>query len=257
MKNQGRPGQQQYRIHVEPLGVSGEGFYLYPQVYPTSRVSPGGKINWSANPDIHMSLASDIYLYVAGSSYVQYQNEQIAESKEQRKLGEQATMTITADSSDSINIKTITLTQGETVNIGGYNIGLKSFQKININELPGDAILALRATLQVRPPGSNELRSLHPLFAIYKTQGRVRSYSPPQFLQTRDVSVRFTGIEPSAGKVKLKVKGIDKTHEKPWVLVIAQEKPFISLVWIGTLVMMVGFGISIFRHANREHKRQR
>ena len=73
-----------------------------------------------------------------------------------------------------------------------------------------------------------------------------------QQLQGYDVSIRFTNIDPQPGNVTLEVKGIDETYREEWVLVVAEEKPFISIVWLGTFVIMAGFSISIFRHWARE-----
>jgi cytochrome c-type biogenesis protein CcmF len=256
LKNQGRPGEQQYRIHIQPLNSRSEGIYMYPQVYPMSQVSPGGKVNWSADPDIYPGLKSDIYLYVAGSSYVERKNKQIARGKEHRKMGQQTAAAMVSDSSDTTNIQTITLAKGQTATIGRFKVGLKTFEKTDTKKVPNNTIIAVKATLDVRPMASNDTLTLHPLFAIYKDQGKNWSYSPPQRLEGDNVSFRFTNIDPQTGKVTFRVKGIDKNHKKAWILVIAQNKPFISLVWIGTFIVMCGFCISIFRHAERERKRQ-
>jgi cytochrome c-type biogenesis protein CcmF len=231
---------------------------MYPQVYPMSQVSPGGKVNWSADPDIYPGLRNDIYLYVAGSSYVERKNKQIAQREKERKLGQQTAATMASDSSlsDYTNVQTIALAKGQTISIGRFKVGLKSFEKTSTKGLPDNTIIAVKATLNVRPRASNDTQTLHPLFAIYGDQGKNWSYSPPKQLKGSDVSFRFTNIDPQTGKVTFQVKGIDKNPKKAWILVIAQKKPFISLVWIGTCIVMLGFGISIFRHAERERKRR-
>jgi cytochrome c-type biogenesis protein CcmF len=93
------------------------------------------------------------------------------------------------------------------------------------------------------------------LFAIYSDNGKSWSYSPPQQLQGYDVSFRFTNIVPESGKITLEVGGIDETFKEEWVLVVAEEKPFISVVWLGTFVLMAGFSVSIFRHWGRERRK--
>lgn len=40
-------------------------------------------------------------------------------------------------------------------------------------------------------------------------------------------------------------------EDKDWVLLMAVDKPFVSLVWLGIFVLMIGFSISTFRYWNR------
>jgi cytochrome c-type biogenesis protein CcmF len=35
-----------------------------------------------------------------------------------------------------------------------------------------------------------------------------------------------------------------------WLVVQAYEKPYINLLWLGTVIMFVGFGLAIFRRAS-------
>ena len=57
---------------------------------------------------------------------------------------------------------------------------------------------------------------------------------------------RFTKIIPDQAKMELQI------YEKPqqakdWVVFKAIEFPYINLYWAGTIVMVIGFIISIFR----------
>jgi cytochrome c-type biogenesis protein CcmF len=252
LKGQHRAGQQQYDIQIKPLDGSGKDITMRPQVYPISSVSPGGKINWSADSDVHAGFTHDIYLYVAGSSYAQRINRQVAQLKKQRKLGQQAAAVI--DPPDSSNVLKIRLKKGETVNEGAFKIKLASFGQASTKNMPSNTILAVRATLKVRRRAKENAQTIHPLFAIYSKGGKNWSYSPATKLQGNNVSFRFTNIDPQTGEVTFRVKGIDKKYKKAWVLVIAQNKPFISLVWLGTFMVMFGFFVSIFRHSGGMHR---
>ncbi len=253
LEDQSRPGQQEYRIRVEPVDGSDGGVYLYPQVYPMSAAAPGGTVQWSVDPDVRTNWMSDIYLYVAGSSYVEQKNEQVAESKKrQQGVGQQAAMTTSSDSTES---QEITMEEGESITVGGFDIGLAAFNQTNTKGLPDSTMIAVRARLDVRHQASGDSQTLRPLYAIYTEEGKSFSYSPPQQLQGYDVSFRFTDIDPQSGKVTLEVNGIDETYREDWVLVVAEEKPFISVVWMGTFLLMIGFSISIFRHWDRERKK--
>jgi cytochrome c-type biogenesis protein CcmF len=252
MQGQSRMGQQQYTIQIKPLNGSGAGITMHPQVYPLSSVSPGGKINWSIDTDVHPGFTHDIYLYVAGSSYAQRINKEIARRNKKRKLGRQASAVIPADSTDSTESLKITLKKGETLDEGAFEIKLKSFQQTSTKDLPKNTMVAVRADVKIRRKASMDAQTIHPLFAIYSKNGKNWSYSPPNYVKGEDVSFQFTNIHPKTGSVTFLVKGINKAPKKAWILVIAQKKPFISLVWIGTFMVLCGFVLSIFRHRGRK-----
>jgi cytochrome c-type biogenesis protein CcmF len=62
-------------------------------------------------------------------------------------------------------------------------------------------------------------------------------------------------VFPESGKIELTVKGISEKPKEEWILLTAEEKPFVSLVWLGTFVLMAGFSVSILRHWGRERKK--
>ena len=59
-----------------------------------------------------------------------------------------------------------------------------------------------------------------------------------------DLSVGMGGGEASS--VTLSVEKLDEHGSVPEILIVeASVKPFILLVWLGTLIIMAGFGLSI------------
>ncbi len=98
---------------------------------------------------------------------------------------------------------------------------------------------------------------IKPLFALYSDEGKNWVYSPPAIFSEQDIEVQFTRVFPESGKIELTVKGISEKPKEEWILLTAEEKPFVSLVWLGTFVLMAGFSISILRHWDRERKRKR
>jgi len=257
LKDQARVGEQQYRIRVQPLHGKGkgQGFNMHPQVYPMSQAAPGGKVSWSVDSDVHSSFTHDIYLYVAGSSYVQWLNKKIAEHSKERKLGKPAADVVHSDSAKALKIS---LKKGQTISEGVFTITLKAFKQADLKGKKGmlrHSKVAVRAILRVKRKASSAAHTVKPLFVVYSDKGKNWSYSPAADVGNEDISFRFTKIDPQTGKMTFRVKGINAHHKKAWILVIAQEKPFISLVWIGTFMVMFGFSVSIFRHWDRERKR--
>jgi len=254
LKNQTRAGQQQYRIEIKPLHHPGKTITMHPQVYPMSAASPGGKISWSVDSDVHTGFASDIYLYVAGSSYVQRINKEIAQQNKNRKLGKPVSDVL---SPDSTTVRKISLAKGKTAKEGPFVIKLVSFSRVSGHKgLPDNTQIAVRANLQVRRRASSTSQTIHPLFAIYTKHGKNWSYSPISRLPGQGLGIHFTNINPKTGQLTFRVRGIPKHSKKSWILVVAQKKPFISLVWIGVFVIVIGFCISIFRHWDIERRKR-
>ncbi|WP_372638212.1 heme lyase CcmF/NrfE family subunit [Fodinibius sp.] len=251
LKDQARPGQQEYRIKFEPADGEGKQFTLNPQVYPMLASSSAQNIEWSVDPDVRTGLLSDIYLYVSGSSYVQQKNEEAEEQAQQRRQVEPAA----AGLQDSSKIHKIEIGQGETVSVGPFDFTLKEYSQESDEELQDSTVIAVRANIEVTQRGSDSSNSVYPLFSIYQKDGKNWSYAPPTDIPGHNGTVQFSSVDPSTGKVELTIRGVDKEVREQWVLLVAEEKPFISVVWLGTFLLMGGFSISIFRHWGRERKK--
>jgi len=249
LKDQARPGQQQYRIKFEPADGEGSQFVMKPEVYPMLSSSSASNIQWSVDPDVRTGLFSDIYLYVSGSSYVKRKND---EAKEQAKKAQPASM---ESQTDSANVQKVTVKRGETIPVGPFDLTFNSYGEVSDSTFTDSVSVAIRANLKLTERGSDSSVSLRPLFSVYTQDGENWSYSPPVTIPGHDATIRFTSVDPSQGGIELSITGIDENVEKEWVLVTAEEKPFISVVWLGTFLLMAGFSVSIFRHWDRERKK--
>ncbi|NBV31361.1 MAG: hypothetical protein EBR93_02325 [Bacteroidetes bacterium] len=92
---------------------------------------------------------------------------------------------------------------------------------------------------------------VEPLFAVYTENGQSYTYSPPLEIELFGMNVLFTSIFPENNAIELTVDGLSKPFEEDWVLIVAETKPFVSVVWLGTFLLMGGFSISIMRHWKR------
>ncbi len=72
-----RPGEQVYTIKLQYDKGKGSVFYMHPVVYPMLTSSSNSKINWSVSPQVKAGFLHDIYMYVGGSSYVDYINKKV------------------------------------------------------------------------------------------------------------------------------------------------------------------------------------
>lgn len=247
LKDQERPGQQQYRIKFEPADGEGSQFYLNPQVYPMLASSSASNIEWSVDPDVRTGLLSDIYLYVAGSSFVERRNEEAKKQSDTQpaSMGEQ----------DSVSVQKVSIQRGETKPIGEFDFTFNGYGEVSDQELRDSMIVAVRANLEMTQRGSDSTIPIEPLFSIYSNDEENWTYSPPVTIPGHDATIQFTSVDPSNGSIELTIRGIDEQVEEEWVLLSAEEKPFISVVWLGTFLLMAGFSISILRHWDRERKK--
>ncbi len=252
LANQERPGQQQYQIKFEPVDGDGRQFTLYPEVYPMLSSSSANRIEWSVDPDVYTGLMSDIYLYVAGSSYVEQKNEQVKENESNTSMQPASATTQDADTSSA---ETVKLGRGESLQMGEYQFSFSDYRPADEESLPDSTLIAVRADLGVTHRATGRQDTLNPLFSIYKKEGKSWTYAPPVQLPGREIFVQFTSVDPSSGKIELKVHGLEAEPKEEWVLIVAEEKPFISVVWLGTFILMAGFSVSIFRHWDRERKK--
>jgi len=103
--------------------------------------------------------------------------------------------------------------------------------------------MAVGAVLRVTELQSGETRSLMPIYLVMDD-------NTEQYIENRvaDWGVRFafTQMNVGSGKATFAVDGVDVMPED-WVVVQAYAKPMISLVWIGIIVLTVGFLISVAR----------
>jgi len=245
-----RRGQQTYRIKFEPID-GGKPFYMNPEVYPMLTTSTAENIQWSVDPDVRTGLLSDIYLYVGGSSYVQEQNDQ-AQKNRQMMQNASAQDTVSAEEP---NVQKMNLNPGQTADIGKFKIRFVNYARTDSSELPPNTTIGVRAEVELIHPASDRVITLEPLFAVYSQDGQSYIYSPPARVPDFDLEFQFTEINPQENSIELTVTGLEEEYEPEWVLIVADEKPFISVVWLGTFILMAGFSISIFRHWGREKEK--
>ncbi|MEX0610116.1 MAG: cytochrome c biogenesis protein CcsA [Balneolaceae bacterium] len=250
LDNSVRRGQQTYKIKFEPLD-GGSAFYMNPEVYPMLTSSTEDNIQWSVDPDVRTGLFSDIYLYVGGSAYVQERNDRLEERKQvmQPASGDEQ------EDGQENQAQKILFNPGQTIDVGKFKIRFVNYAKTDSADLPPNTSIGVRAEVEVIHPASNQIFTIEPLFAVYAEDGKSFIYSPPSEIAEHELSFQFTRINPTENNIELTITGLEEEYGEEWVLIIADEKPFISVVWAGTFILMAGFSVSIFRHWSREKRK--
>ncbi len=258
-----RPHEQLYTIRFEDQ-TGGDGtFYMTPVSYPMLSNSSPGNIDWTVDPEVRTGWFSDIYMYVAGSSLAEREIERLNEETAQQEGGDQEGMDSITDlgpEDDQQDQGNVHLSPGSEVEYGGYTIKFDSFINVSPEDLKENAVVGVKADLSIIDNETGDTRDVAPLFAIVQDGEEQYGYSPPEDIEDMDAHVEFVNVDPGSEEIELNFEGIEGDAsgmpEGEWVLLAAERKPLISIVWLGTFMLMIGFSISIFRRWSDQKKRE-
>lgn len=197
-----------------------ENFTLYPDAF----INTKGQEGLTPNPSSRHYLTRDIFTYVTavprkdeGSDTAQYSHHEIHE--------------------------------GDSVFFSNGFIVYSGLQKSPQNKnyqaaaQPGD--LAVGAQLQVFTK-NNEQFKMEPVYFI---RNNTYQYNVPDTVHPLSLYVRFAKILPNENKIELEVK--ESATFDDYIVLKAFIFPFINVLWIGILIMIAGFVMSIYRRAKR------
>ncbi|HCT55252.1 MAG TPA: hypothetical protein DF712_22625, partial [Balneola sp.] len=152
--------------------------------------------------------------------------------------------------------QTIQFEKGEIITVGGFEMNFINYAMEDTTKLPPNTNIGVRAQIQLTHLASSQQYLVEPLFALYNDEeGKTFVFAPPVELPGHDLTFSFSKVYPESGEIDLTITGLDEEYESEWILVVAEQKPFISVVWLGTFLLMIGFSVSIFRHWGRERKK--
>ncbi|MGX5816803.1 cytochrome c biogenesis protein CcsA [Chitinophaga lutea] len=207
--------ERKAKLEDEPT----ERFTLYPDAYLNVKGAEG----ITPNPDSKHYLTKDIFTYITAVPRKDMQ-------------------------ADTLPYTEHTVSQGDTIYFSkGFmvltNLKVGPAQK-NYKAEPGD--IAVGAELYVHTKSNGDF-NLMPVYYIRDSsfQGNI-----PDSIAPLSMAVKFSKIMPNENKVKLEVK--ESQEPMDYVVLKALEFPFINILWIGVIVMIVGFVMSI-----RQRLRQR
>ncbi|WP_082115954.1 cytochrome c biogenesis protein CcsA [Hymenobacter terrenus] len=200
------PENTYYRINYKDR-KSGEQFTLYPRAQVNEEM--GGLL---ASPAIKKFWGHDIYTHISS----------VLDPRKEKPWSE---------------AKEHVLSVGDTIYLNDYFAVFRAIEPAHetagLNLQKGD--LALQADMIVY--GEKRQYHCHPVFVVRNRMvGRV-----PDEVEDLGVRVSLNSIDPVAGKFTFAVS----TTQKDYVILKAMDKPFINLLWSGTLLMALGFGLSL------------
>jgi cytochrome c-type biogenesis protein CcmF len=174
-----------------------------------------------ASPDIYRTVSADLYTHV--SSVMTPITEE-----EWSKLDE------------------VTVKLGQEFFVNDYVTVLESVERVlevEDIELTSEDV-AVKAKIRVQGEHGDYFAA--PIFLIKnKLVGRI-----PDEINDLGMRLVLMNIHPETGEFTVGMR----TRQKDFVVIKALEKPFINVLWIGTLVLMVGFGIAMTRRIREFRK---
>ncbi|UYZ61710.1 cytochrome c biogenesis protein CcsA [Hymenobacter weizhouensis] len=202
------PENTYYRVEYKDR-KTGEAFTLYPRAQVNEEM--GGLL---ASPDIKQFASHDIYSHVSS----------IPDPNKEKDWSE---------------VKEHVLSIGDTIFLNDYFAVFRgvepAHQTAGLGLQKGD--LAIQGDVIVH--GEKKQYHVHPMFVVRnRLIGRV-----PDEVEDLGLRLSLLNIDPTKGKFTFGVS----TTQKDYIILKAVEKPFINLLWSGTLLMALGFGMAIYK----------
>lgn len=149
-------------------------------------------------------------------------------------------------SQSHINGETVSLMPGESKEVVNVKIEYKDFVEPDMTVMMGGGDFQMGTKLIVTKDG----KSYH-AEPLIKKEGGDFKYVPYQ-IESANVKIELKKIDPGTQQAELivsKIVGENNSEEQPKEVlsISASIKPFISLVWTGVLVMVLGFFVSVAR----------
>ena len=181
-----------------------------------------GRDQWIQHPEVREGFVRDLYVAVFPSAMSNAPSE--GGPAEELKLVE----------GDSLSLDAGENAAAYSVRFDGYDVDV-DLETVGLDRDSLD--LAVAAKLNVRNNRTGETRLMRPgLRHRHRGPAAVR----PEPGDRLGPGLTFTGMVIDEGAIKLLVDGATPAKEE-WVVVQAYEKPFLSLLWIGTIVLGLGF----------------
>ncbi|HEU5292665.1 MAG TPA: cytochrome c biogenesis protein CcsA [Cyclobacteriaceae bacterium] len=105
--------------------------------------------------------------------------------------------------------------------------------------------VAVKASIRIK--GEREEYVAEPII-IYGSNARGGII--PDAIPELGLKLSILNIHPETDEISVGIQ----SRQKDWVVIKALEKPFVNVLWLGTLVLMTGFGVAMFRRFREFNK---
>jgi cytochrome c-type biogenesis protein CcmF len=212
------PPNYYYKVNYEVFdSVSGKLKDKF-TLYPNAQINP--KMGLIASPDTRHYLTKDLYTHVTSVP---------DKSKEENEAEPKF-------SNDTLKI-------GDTVYTSNSYVILENLQRVKQSKkfaIDTNRDLAVQAELKVKTLDGNAFEA-KPIYLIRE----YRAYFYDDELSDLGLTFRLAQIMPDTHDIVLSIA--EKKPEKDFIVMTAIVFPFINLLWLGALITITGFLISIVR----------
>jgi cytochrome c-type biogenesis protein CcmF len=185
-------------------------------LYPRVQMNPA--FGMMSSPDIMRGASKDLYTHVSAPMDKTVEPEWSKMEEIRMKIGQQFFVNdYVAVLSDVSPIRSV----------AGF--------KLNENDVAAQATIVLK--------GEHDDYKAKPVFLIRDTKSNASVGYLPDEIPDLGAKLTLINIHPLEQEFTL---GIN-TRQKDWVIIKAMEKPFINVLWIGTGLLAIGFGMAMFR----------
>ncbi len=197
------------------------------------------KFGLVSSPGTKHYVFKDMYSYVSIAWPMKFQDDQTSESEGHAESN---------DDKEYAKPVAHEMKIGDTVRYRAGLIILKAIRKdAKVRDIPmAKNDVSVGAQLEVQSNG--KVFTTEPIFMI---KGGSR-FDFSKKIDSADLKVRFSNILPEKGKMEITTY-VKPEGEKPYIVMKAIEFPSINFFWSGTIIMVIGFLLSIFRR-NKELK---
>jgi cytochrome c-type biogenesis protein CcmF len=210
-----------FKVIDPKTGTIKEDFDLEPHVQTNE------KMGLIASPDTKHYLTTDIYTHITSAPAEQEEHEDHeGHSPEENYKAP----------------RILSVKPGDTVHTSS---GILTVKPLNFKPTAKQLVLAKEDVAVGLPIEINLNGKIYKTEPIFLVKGN-NTFDFARNIDELGIRVRFTKIIPEQNTVELQV------YEKPqqakdWVVFKSIEFPFINLYWVGTIVMVIGFLLSIIR----------
>ncbi|HEY0771107.1 MAG TPA: cytochrome C biogenesis protein, partial [Sphingobacteriaceae bacterium] len=217
-----------YKVIDEKTGKVKENFNLYPNAQQNVKMR-----QIIASPDTRHYIFKDVYTHVSSVPLKEEEHEPHEGHTDEENYEKPVVHEVTL---------------GDTVKIKDGFMIVKSINRdASVENIPlKENDVAVRMVLEIH--SNNKVYTGEPVFLL---KGGVK-YDFGKDVDEAGLKLRFTDIKPEKNKLELQVFEKIKS-ENDWIVMKAIQFPYINFLWGGSIIMVIGFFLSILRR-NKELK---
>lgn len=190
-------------------------FTLHPYLQMSDNMGP------TPNPDTRHYWDKDLYTHVTYSSYLEPETEDGYTDEQEVLLG-----------------------QGDTAIYKNHFIVLDSLMvNAGMNEETGQ-VQRIRLTAAARL--INVMGQEFTLRPSYKIEGNQESFEDA-VMDSLGYKFRFASVEQETKRIKITAWSEANAEEKPFIVMKAIVFPLINILWLGSILMVIGTGLAIYQ----------